>query len=178
VQELEDGSESHAVSASGSDTPTRFQDPDRIDCRTNEAPAFISHGCPVCLSEFRRVQERDRHVESHLPCSILCPFKGCAWTGRRRWDFGEHQRKRHLKTGQVTSEDGIKLYDPKALVNMILRGTPFHEVARLAFTMAQESLERLGKRTNVLGHNRGSRTWIGAPSALPPIPPRPNMALR
>src|SRR5713226_1803195 len=131
MQGLEDGSEGDVVLVSNSDTPTRCQDSDRIDGHPNKAPASILQGCPVCLNEFRRVQERDRHIESHLPCSILCPFKGCAWMGRRRWDFGEHWRKRHSETGQVTLEDAIKLYDPKALVNMILRGDPVHEVAQL-----------------------------------------------
>ncbi len=148
---------SDVMSVSDSDKPAQSQDSDRLDSQPNR--------CPVFQSEYHRVQERDRHVESYLPHSILCPFRGCTWTGRRQWDFKEHWGRKHSKAGQVPVEDAIGLYDPREFVKMILDGTPVDDVARSAFRKVQESLERLSKRANVLGRNRDLRTWIRAPSS-------------
>ncbi len=142
------------MSVSDSDTPTQSQDLDRVDGQPNKAAASITYGCPVCRNEFNRVQERDRHVETYLPHSILCPSQGCTWSGRRQWDLKEHKRKKHSETGQVTVEDAIGLYDPREFVNMIFEGKPVNEVGRSAFTMAQECLERLGRSANVRGRKR------------------------
>ena len=142
------------MSVSDSDTPTQFQDSDRVDGQPNEAVASIIHGCPVCQEEFNRVQERNRHVETHLPHWILCPSQSCTWTGRRRWDFKEHRRKKHPETGQVTVEDAIGLYNPREFVNMIFEGKPVNEVGRSAFTMAQDRLKRLGRSANVRGRKK------------------------
>ncbi len=144
------------MSVSGSDTPTQSQDSDRVDGQLNEAAASITitYGCPVCQKEFNRPQERNRHVETYLPHSILCPFEGCNWSGRRQWDFTKHRKKKHSETGQVTVEGAIGLYDQKEFVNKIFKGTPVDEVRRSAFRMAQESLGRLGRRANVWGRKR------------------------
>src|SRR5258707_10543075 len=145
------------MSVSDSDVPTQFQGSDRVD--------GLPNGCPVCQKTYGRVQERDRHIESHLPHSRICPFQGCTWTGRRQWDFKEHREKKHSETGQVPVRDAVGLYDPRESVKMILDGTPVVNVARSAFRKAQESLERLSKRADVLGRNRDLRTYIRAPSA-------------
>ena len=144
------------MSASDSDVPTQFQGSDRVD--------GLPNGCPVCQKTYGRVRERDRHIESYLPHSLLCPFQGCTWTGRRQWDFKKHRKEKHSET-QVSVEDAVGLYDPRVFVKMILDGTPVVDVARSAFKKVQESLERLGKRANVSDRNRDLRTWIRAPSA-------------
>jgi hypothetical protein len=51
-------------------------------------------------------------------------------------------------------EEAIGLYDPREFVDMIFEGKPVNEVKRSAFTMAQESLRRLGRRANVWGRKR------------------------
>ena len=158
------------MSVSDSDTPTQSRNSDQIDSQPNEAAASIIHGCPVCQKPFNRVQDRNRHIETHFPHWILCPFLDCDWTARRPCDFKGHRRKKHSETGQVTVGDAIMLYDPKEVVNMILKGKPVGEVAQSAFTMTQESLERLGRSANVWGRKGNLRSR--APSALVlPSPP-------
>jgi hypothetical protein len=140
-------------------TPTQDSD-DHVDAQLDEATAGIPHVCPVCDRRFPRVQERNRHLESYLPHSILCPFRGCTWTGRRQWDFQEHWRGKHLEAGQAPGEDANEIYDTGDFVRLIVSGTPVDDVARSAFAIVPEGLRRLGKpdmRVNVLGRNRDLR---------------------
>ena len=91
-------------------------------------------------------------MESYLPHSILCPFRGCVWTGRRQTDFKGHWEKGHPEIRKGANE----LYDPRVFVKMIVDGMPVEEVARSAFSKAQESLRDLGKAhmgAKVLGRN-------------------------
>jgi hypothetical protein len=142
------------------------QDELEVDAQLNETTPSVE--CNVCGNKFSRVQERNRHLESYLPHSILCPFRGCTWTGRRQWDFKEHWRRKHPEAGQAPGEDANEIYDPKDFVKSIVDGTPVEEVARSAFAKVQESLGRLGKPdvgANVLGRNRDLRKWIRIPSS-------------
>jgi hypothetical protein len=159
-----------AVSRSG----TPFQEAQdqseyEVDNQLNEArPSIPLVECNVCKKTFLRIQERNRHVESYLPHSILCPFQGCTWTGRRQWDFKEHWRRKHPGAGQAPGEEANEIYEPKDFVKLIVHGTPVEEVARSAFAEVQESLRRLGKPdvgANVLGRNRELRKWIRIPSS-------------
>src|SRR6266852_1240916 len=143
------------------------QDELEVDAQLNENTRSKS-ACIICGSEFFRMQERNRHVESHLPHSILCPFRGCKWTGRRQWDFQEHWRKKHPGPGQAPREDTNEIYNTKDFVKSILAGEPVEEVAQRAFAKVQEGLRRLGKPdvgTNVLGRNKDLREWIRIPSS-------------
>ena len=117
---------------------------------------------------FGRTQERDRHLESYLPHSILCPSQGCTWTGRRQWDFKQHWRGKHSEAGQAPREGANEIYDPKDFVKLIVESTPVDEVARSAFAKVQESLGSLGRPdvgAKVLGRNRDLRKWIRIPSS-------------
>jgi len=120
--------------------------------------------CPECRVAFRRVQDRNRHIESHLPHSIHCPFDGCVWTGRRQSDFKGHWGKTHPGNAQVPGEGANQLYDPKAFVKSIIDGTPIEKVARAAFSKIQERLTELGREEigvgNVWGRNKALRGWI------------------
>lgn len=100
--------------------PTQPRDSDQVDTQPQQAAPSILPACPVCSMTFRRVQERNRHIESHLSNSIHCPLQGCVWTGRRQSDFKEHWKKKHSETGQVLTEHAIEIYDPKAFAKMIL----------------------------------------------------------
>ena len=166
MQQLEDGgSESDPMSLSVTQTQSQDSD-DELDI-DSEATASISYGCFICNRTFSRWQERNRHVESYLPHSILCPFPDCTWTGRRQWDFQEHWRKKHSEAGPVPGEDANEIYDPRDFVELIRDGTPVEEVARYAFAKVQEGLRRLGKpeaEASVLGRNRDLREWIHNPS--------------
>jgi hypothetical protein len=149
------------------------QDELEVDAQLKESTPsssmpVIPAECKVCGNKFSRIQERNRHLESYLPHSILCPFQGCIWTGRRQWDFKEHWRRKHPEAGQAPGEDANEIYDPKDFVKSIVDGTPVEEVARSAFAEVQESLKRLGKPdvgANVLGRNRDLRKWIRIPSS-------------
>ncbi len=152
-------------------TPIQDQDQDEIevDAPPNEPTPFIplKWKCNICGGNFGRIQERNRHIESHLPHSILCSFQDCTWTGRRQWDFKEHWNRKHLENGHAPREVTNEIYDPKDFVRSIVGGTPVDEVARSAFAKVQESLERLGKPdvgANVLGRNKDLRKWIRMPS--------------
>ena len=147
---------SKSDSLSQFDTPTQSQDSDQVNSQPNENTPSILSGCPVCKVTFYRAQERNRHVESYLPHSILCPFRGCVWTGRRQTDFKGHWKKGHPGIDQVPRKDANELYNPRVFVKMIVDGTPVKEVQRSAFSKAQESLKDLGKAhmgANVLGRN-------------------------
>ena len=160
-----------SVDISRSGTPFQAQDQDEreVDAHLNGNGTTPSNVvCTICLKVFTRIQERNRHVESYLPHSILCPSPDCTWTGRRQWDFKEHWRRKHSEAGQVPGEEANELYDPKDFVRSIVDGTPVEEVARSAFARVQESLGRLGKPgvgANVLGRNKDLRKWIHIPSS-------------
>jgi len=167
--EQDDDDDRMSVDISRSGTPFQAQDQDdrEVDAHLNgTTPSNVV--CVICLKVFTRIQERNRHVESYLPHSILCPFPDCTWTGRRQWDFKEHWRRKHSDAGQVPGEEANEIYDPKEFVRLIVDGTPVEEVARTAFAKVQESLGRLGKPgvgANVLGRNRDLRKWIHIPSS-------------
>jgi hypothetical protein len=151
-------------------TPIQAEDQDEleVDASLNEttSPIVLHWQCNICGNKFSRIQERNRHIASYLPHSILCPFQGCTWTGRRQWDFKEHCKRKHPDVGRVPGEDANEIYDPKDFVKSIVDGTPVEEVARSAFARVQEGLGRLGKpgvEANVLGRNKDLRRWIRIP---------------
>jgi hypothetical protein len=107
------------------------------------------------------VQERNRHVGSYLPHSIICPLRGCTWTGRRKWEFTGHWKNKHPEA--APEKDPNEIYDPKEFVKSILGGTPVEQMARSAFTKAKEGLKGLGKPdavAKVLGRNKDLRKWV------------------
>jgi hypothetical protein len=113
--------------------------------------------CPICGRQFRRAQERDRHLVSYLPHSIYCPSQGCAWKGRRQCDFKAHWKKNHPETDQVPGKKTNEIYDPKKFVKRIVDGSSPDEVARIAFLKVQERFMELGKvdvGANVWGRKR------------------------
>ena len=119
----------------------------------NELTLSIPPECPICEKSFKRIQERDRHVESHLPHSIYCPFQDCSWTGRRQWDFKVHWEK-HQTTDQLPGKKKNVIYDPKEYVRVIVYGTSpvASEVVRSALVIAKRRLRVLEKAgANVLG---------------------------
>lgn len=127
-------------------------------------PQNHSSPCPICEEVLGRVAERNRHLESHLPHSILCPSSTCPWTGRRQYDFKQHWKTKHV--GNAPEEGGTKLYDAKDFVKSIIDGTPVEEVARSAFETVQEGLgiaEKPNLMVNVLGRNRDLKEWIIIP---------------
>ena len=138
--------------------PTLSQN--QVGAQPEELPSSesIPPECPVCKKTFRRVQERNRHLESHLPHSIHCPSRDCYWTGRRQSHFKGYWDKGHSKTDNVPGREFNEIYDPKEFVKLIVDGTlPVQDVARSAFLKARERLVELGREdmeTNVWGRNK------------------------
>lgn len=125
--------------------------------------------CPNCQRKFKRAQERDRHVESYLSHSIYCPFPGCPWTGRRKWDWKKHWGKKHSDTGPFHGKENNEIYDTEEFVKSILGGTSLDEVAWSAFLKATERLRELGKEdvgANVLGRKLGTPPPLFIPPSL------------
>ena len=150
------------------DTPNPAPDQDEMeaDAQRHETSPSTQLDCRICSAKFGRMQERNRHIESHLPHSILCLFQACTWTGRRQWDFKEHWRRKHTEAGQLPKEHENEIYDPKDFVTSIVDGAPVDKVARSAFAKVQEGLRRLGKPevgAKVLGRSRDLREWIPIP---------------
>jgi hypothetical protein len=79
--------------------------------------------CPLCRESFRRWQDRNRHIQSHLPYWIGCSYDACSWRGYRIDIFRKHWHNEHQSTNQVPDESGSKLYDPMPLVDDIVRGS-------------------------------------------------------
>jgi len=81
--------------------------------------------CPVpdCLSSFRRSQERNRHLLTHLPHWIHCPAPGCSWRGDRLSAFRRHWKSGHPSSGQELGEGQCETYDPWPLIEKIVQGT-------------------------------------------------------
>lgn len=78
--------------------------------------------CPLCCKPFRRRQDRDRHLPSHLPYWISCTYKGCSWRGYRLDAFRRHWYSEHKPTSLAPDdENGSKLYDPGPLIKKIIQ---------------------------------------------------------
>ncbi|KAI9452214.1 hypothetical protein BJY52DRAFT_1294142 [Lactarius psammicola] len=77
--------------------------------------------CPFhhCGVRFGRLQERNRHIPSHLPYWIGCSFGACTWRGYRLDTFRNHLRNEHQITGQ--DGHGYRIYDPWPLVDRIIK---------------------------------------------------------
>ncbi|KAI9452223.1 hypothetical protein BJY52DRAFT_1294184 [Lactarius psammicola] len=69
---------------------------------------------------FSRWKELKRHLVSHLPQWIYCPFPGCQWRGRRVYQFRNHWRYQHLKhPGDTPTQSQFAIYDPFVFVDLI-----------------------------------------------------------
>ena len=89
----------------------------------------IPSSCPVCHKSFRRWQDRNRHLQSHLPYWIGCSFDSCSWRGYRIDIFKKHWYREHQPTSRPPDENGSKLYDPVPLVDRIVEGSVLIEDA-------------------------------------------------
>ncbi|KAH9028871.1 hypothetical protein EDB85DRAFT_1576934 [Lactarius pseudohatsudake] len=102
--------------------------------------------CPVsgCGVPSGRPQERNRHLQSHLPCSIACSFGPCLWRGDRFDTFTKHLCHKH----QTNEPDGhgYRLYDPRPLVDEIVKGSiSIEDATQLAIEKVEEMALQIGK---------------------------------
>jgi len=102
---------------------------------------------PGCPSSFERPQERKRHLLSHLPHWIHCPYPGCCWRGNRPNVFRRHWANSHPPSGQDLDEGQFKAYDPWPLVEGIEEGSlSVEEAKNHAMSMVKEKASELGKQ--------------------------------
>ena len=87
--------------------------------------------CPTCSADFVRPQDRERHLLSHLPSWIYCPFPLCTWTGyrvdalRRHWPHHNH----HDPDNHILKREAFEIYNAPEFVDQIIAGTMTTDVA-------------------------------------------------
>jgi hypothetical protein len=103
--------------------------------------------CPAsgCSSSFVRIQERKRHLLSHLPLWIHCSYPSCSWKGDRLSAFRSHRNTKHPSSGQDSEKGHLILYDPFPLVKRIEEGTlSIHDARNHAMSMVKNKALELG----------------------------------
>ena len=114
--------------------PTRVNDTDRR--------------CPICCALLGRLQERRRHIVSHLPFWLQCPDPTCSWRGSRWETLKKHRRKNHPFSGhwQEYDNDSSIIYDPWPLVEGITEHiTRIEDAGEIANSMVVKRASELGK---------------------------------
>jgi hypothetical protein len=101
--------------------------------------------CTVCLAEFARMQDRKRHLVTHLPPGIHCPYPHCSWTSYRAEAFRRHWKDEHSVThNRIPRKKEFEIYDPLVLVDRITAGTMTIDVAEAI------ALEQIRAKANQL----------------------------
>ena len=85
-------------------------------------PTDASSLCPVCGQSFGRPAERNRHVRTHLPLWLYCPFLGCSWRGDRSYTLSTHWTEKHANFGEAPRPEDCKIYNPASLVQPVISG--------------------------------------------------------
>jgi hypothetical protein len=114
----------------------------------NSARLRMHHHCPVCRQRFGRHQERDRHMLTHLPPWLFCPFLGCPWRGDRSYTLPTHWTKSHADFGEAPKTEDCKIYNPVSLLQSVIRGELLIEemtaIAVQAARIRSQELEKVG----------------------------------
>ncbi|KAI9452211.1 hypothetical protein BJY52DRAFT_946463 [Lactarius psammicola] len=103
--------------------------------------------CPArdCGVRSGRLQERNRHIPSHLPYWIGCSFGACTWRGYRDDTFRKHLCNEHQTTG--LGEHGYQIYDPRPLVDGIIMNTiSIEDAKQLAIAEVERMAAVLGRQ--------------------------------
>jgi len=107
--------------------------------------------CPVCGRIFKRVQERNRHVQSFLPHWIHCPYprSSCPRRFDRRDNLVSHWKDKHADGGQAPQkhqQPQFQIYDPGPLVRSIVSGqTSMVTAENAALLEVARRAQELGK---------------------------------
>ncbi|KAI9452219.1 hypothetical protein BJY52DRAFT_946770 [Lactarius psammicola] len=123
---------------------------------TSSSSGYICQS-PTCLTRFRRWQDRDRHLLSHLPHRIHCPLLDCQWRGNRVNVFVKHWETNHSgQPGGTPGPSEFIVYDTKVFVNLINNGIISVDVAgKCALDlvhMKANQLRKLSLSSNPWGH--------------------------
>jgi hypothetical protein len=94
--------------------------------------------CPICRRNFKRLQERNRHLRTFLPHSFFCPRPHCPWRGDRRCNLNKHWQTTHANFGEAPNPEDCKIYDPDPLVQSVVSG---ESPIELAITIALQEVQ-------------------------------------
>ncbi|KAH9986012.1 hypothetical protein BJV74DRAFT_547811 [Russula compacta] len=102
--------------------------------------------CPICPAPLSRLQDRNRHVSTHLPHWIQCSDPSCSWRGNRWETLRRHRARVHPSSSQESDKQESMIYDPWPLVEGITKGTTQIKDARVsAISMVKKRALKLGK---------------------------------
>jgi hypothetical protein len=129
--------------------PSLFEDKPASIAFTVSTPKPPTHNtdkdCPICSASLGRLQDRKRHLISHMPHWLQCQTPGCSWRGDR-W---EHLRKHRLKVHQSSSQESDMresiIYDPRRLVEGITDNATFEIAKAIAISLVEEKAKELEK---------------------------------
>jgi len=92
--------------------------------------------CPRCDRGFRRWQDRNRHICTHLPRPYYCPFPRCPRRCGRPEDVRKHWNDMHSEYGPAPSKQQSQIYYSKGLVTAIVDGAlTADEAAEIALSV-------------------------------------------
>jgi hypothetical protein len=144
------------LSNTGDKQPTSFAPPlfeDRAAsiASTVSTPKAPTHNtstdkyCPICPASFGRLQDRKRHISSHLPHWLQCQAPGCSWRGGRWEHLRKHRLKDHPSSSQESDRRESIIYDPRPLVEGITDNTTFENAKTIAIFLVEEKAKELEK---------------------------------
>jgi hypothetical protein len=93
--------------------------------------------CPICGRNFKRLQERNRHLRAFLPHWFFCPHPHCPWRGNRRCNLNKHWKTTHF-LGEAPNPENCRIYDPDPLVQSVVSG---ESPIELAITIALQEVQ-------------------------------------
>jgi len=141
------------------DNPPPFVTPVPSQGQDTELDAPTDNPCPLCRRNFRRGQDRNRHIRTFLPHWVYCPFPCCPWRGDRQDNLKAHW-KTHANCGQVLKQEQCKIYDPALLVKSVVDGELSIESA------AYTALLEVERRAQELGKVGIWTNWWGRPQKI------------
>jgi len=117
--------------------------------------------CSGCERGFRRWQDRDRHIRTHLPYSHHCPFPRCPWRCDRPENLTRHWNNTHSEYGPAPPRQQCQIYYTKGLITAILDGAlTVEEAAEIALSVVGIKAIELDKG-NGWENGWGRRTMAG-----------------
>jgi hypothetical protein len=130
-------------------SPPLFEDKAASIAFTVSTPKGPTHNtdkyCPICAALLSRLQDRKRHILSHLPHWLQCQAPGCSWRGDRWEHLRKHRFKVHPSSSQESNTHGAVIYDPWPLVEGITDNTTFESAKAIAISLVEKKAKELEK---------------------------------
>lgn len=117
----------------------------------------IDKQCPICPASLGRLQDRKRHMLSHLPHWLQCQAPGCSWRGDRWEHLRKHCLKAHPSSSQESDSRESIIYDPLPLVAGITDKITFENAKAIATFLVEEKAKEL-KKVELWGGSCGRRS--------------------